>query len=76
MKNINEMMLNNLKGMDLVIINFALTKLVDETKEIILNTVEEEDKVELIVENEEMKETLRKIEMMQNQMKINNKEEK
>lgn len=76
MKNqiLTEMVLK-IKPMDLINISFALTKVIDETTEAILNATEDEEKVAYMIDNQEMKETLKKIKSLQNEM-LNKRREK
>lgn len=70
------MLRDQLTPMDLLIINFALRKAIDGTKDEILGNVDEDEKVFYISENQSIKETLKKIELLQMKLKIMNEEDK
>lgn len=76
MNNMEDMMREMLTPMDLLVINFALTKAIDDTKDEIVNNIDEDEKVSYILENQGIKETLRKIELLQLKLKNKNEEEK
>lgn len=69
-------MRDQLTPMDLIIINFTLTKAIDGTRDEILDNIDEDEKVFYISENQSIKETLKKIELLQMKLKNMNEEDK